>query len=212
MYRNSLLLSLIILASGSIYAASDKAEIKAVKRGDPQAGSELVATCAGCHGADGNSVVGQWPTLAGQRESYTLAQLIHVQKGERMIESMMGLLDNYSEDQLRDIAAFYAAQEVKVGQADSVNFELGQRIYRAGNLSNGVPACTGCHGPQGKGVESAGYPMLSGQKAEYVVTSLVAYKNGERVHSSNAKIMQGIAARLTTEEIRAVANYVSGLY
>ena len=212
MYRNSLLLSLIILVSGSIYAASDKAEIKAVKRGDPQAGSELVATCAGCHGADGNSVVGQWPTLAGQRESYTLAQLIHVQKGERMIESMMGLLDNYSEDQLRDIAAFYAAQEVKVGQADSINFELGQRVYRAGNLSNGVPACTGCHGPQGKGVESAGYPMLSGQKAEYVVTSLVAYKNGERVHSSNAKIMQGIAARLTTEEIRAVANYVSGLY
>ena len=212
MYRNSLLLSLIILVSGSIYAASDKAEIKAVKRGDPQAGSELVATCAGCHGADGNSVVGQWPTLAGQRESYTLAQLFHVQKGERMIESMMGLLDNYSEDQLRDIAAFYAAQEVKVGQADSINFELGQRIYRAGNLSNGVPACTGCHGPQGKGVESAGYPMLSGQKAEYVVTSLVAYKNGERVHSSNAKIMQGIAARLTTEEIRAVANYVSGLY
>ena len=212
MYRNSLLLSLIILLSGSIYAASDKAEIKVVKRGDPQAGSELVATCAGCHGADGNSVVGQWPTLAGQRESYTLAQLIHVQKGERMIESMMGLLDNYSEDQLRDIAAFYAAQEVKVGQADSINFELGQRIYRAGNLSNGVPACTGCHGPQGKGVESAGYPMLSGQKAEYVVTSLVAYKNGERVHSSNAKIMQGIAARLTTEEIRAVANYVSGLY
>ena len=212
MYRNSLLLSLIILLSGSIYAASDKAEIKAVKRGDPQAGSELVATCAGCHGADGNSIVGQWPTLAGQRESYTLAQLIHVQKGERMIESMMGLLDNYSEDQLRDIAAFYAAQEVKVGQADSINFELGQRIYRAGNLSNGVPACTGCHGPQGKGVESAGYPMLSGQKAEYVVTSLVAYKNGERVHSSNAKIMQGIAARLTTEEIRAVANYVSGLY
>jgi cytochrome c553 len=212
MYRNSLLLSLIILVSGSIYAASEKAEIKAVKRGDPQAGSELVATCAGCHGADGNSVVGQWPTLAGQRESYTLAQLIHVQKGERMIESMMGLLDNYSEDQLRDIAAFYAAQEVKVGQADSINFELGQRIYRAGNLSNGVPACTGCHGPQGKGVESAGYPMLSGQKAEYVVTSLVAYKNGERVHSSNAKIMQGIAARLTTEEIRAVANYVSGLY
>jgi len=212
MYRNSLLLSLIILVSGSVYAASEKAEIKAVKRGDPQAGSELVATCAGCHGADGNSVVGQWPTLAGQRESYTLAQLIHVQKGERMIESMMGLLDNYSEDQLRDIAAFYAAQEVKVGQADSINFELGQRIYRAGNLSNGVPACTGCHGPQGKGVESAGYPMLSGQKAEYVVTSLVAYKNGERVHSSNAKIMQGIAARLTTEEIRAVANYVSGLY
>ena len=212
MYRNSLLISLIILVSGSVYAASEKAEIKAVKRGDPQAGSELVATCAGCHGADGNSVVGQWPTLAGQRESYTLAQLIHVQKGERMIESMMGLLDNYSEDQLRDIAAFYAAQEVKVGQADSINFELGQRIYRAGNLSNGVPACTGCHGPQGKGVESAGYPMLSGQKAEYVVTSLVAYKNGERVHSSNAKIMQGIAARLTTEEIRAVANYVSGLY
>ena len=212
MYKNFFLISLILLSSSFIYSASEEVEVKAVKRGDPMAGSELVATCAGCHGADGNSVVGQWPTLAGQRESYTLAQLIHVQKGERMIESMMGLLDNYTEDQLRDIAAFYAAQDTKVGQADSTNFELGQRIYRAGNFSGGVPACTGCHGPQGKGVESAGYPKLSGQKAEYVVTSLVAYKTGERVHSSNAKIMQGIAARLTTEEIRAVANYVSGLY
>ena len=145
MYKNFFLISLILLSSTLIHSASEGAEVKAVKRGDPMAGSELVATCAGCHGADGNSVVGQWPTLAGQRESYTLAQLIHVQKGERMIESMMGLLDNYSEDQLRDIAAYYAAQDTKVGQADSTNFELGQRIYRAGNLSGGVPALSLIH-------------------------------------------------------------------
>jgi cytochrome c553 len=168
--------------------------------------------CAGCHGVDGNSVVGQWPTLAGQRESYLFDQLEHIKDGERVIASMMGLLDAYDYDDLRDMAAYYAAQKVKVGQADKSNIALGEKIYRAGNLDSGVPACTGCHGAKGKGIESAGYPMLSGQKAEYVVTSLVAYQNGQRGYDSKGKSMQGIAAKLTLEEIQAVANYVSGLY
>ena len=157
-------------------------------------------------------MVGQWPTLAGQRESYLFDQLEHIKDGERVIASMMGLLDAYDYDDLRDMAAYYAAQKVKVGQADKSNLALGEKIYRAGNLDSGVPACTGCHGAKGKGIESAGYPMLSGQKAEYVVTSLVAYQNGQRGHDSKGKSMQGIAARLTLEEIQAVANYVSGLY
>ena len=134
-------------------------------------------------------------------------------RGERVIESMMGLLDGYNDDDLRDMAAYYASQKIKVGQASDENVLLGQTIYRAGNAASGLPACTGCHGPQGKGVNSAGYPALGGQKAEYVVTSLVAYKNKTRGNGEEeGLVMQNVASMLTIEEIQAVANYVSGLY
>ena len=213
MVKKLLFLSLFI-SSISIFtaAAGDIAEAKPMKKGDAEKGSKLVGTCVACHGADGNSVVGQWPTLAGQRESYLFEQLEHIRSEERVIAVMKGLLNDYSDDDLRDVSAFYSSQKTKVSQADEANLALGKQIYRAGKLDSGVPACTGCHGPTGKGLESAQYPMLGGQKAEYVVTSLIAYQTGERAIDEHGKIMQGIALRLTTEEIRAVANYVSGLY
>ena len=213
MVKKLLFLSLFI-SSISIFtaAAGEIAEAKPMKKGDAEKGSKLVGTCVACHGADGNSVVGQWPTLAGQRESYLFEQLEHIRSEERVIAVMKGLLNDYSDDDLRDVSAFYSSQKTKVSQADEANLALGKQIYRAGNLDSGVPACTGCHGPTGKGLESAQYPMLGGQKAEYVVTSLIAYQTGERAIDEHGKIMQGIALRLTTEEIRAVANYVSGLY
>jgi len=213
MVKKLLFLSLFI-SSISIFtaAAGEIAEAKPMKKGDAEKGSKLVGTCVACHGADGNSVVGQWPTLAGQRESYLFEQLEHIRSEERIIAVMKGLLNDYSDDDLRDVSAFYSSQKTKVSQADEANLALGKQIYRAGKLDSGVPACTGCHGPTGKGLESAQYPMLGGQKAEYVVTSLIAYQTGERAIDEHGKIMQGIALRLTTEEIRAVANYVSGLY
>ena len=212
MIKKLLLLSLLVSSLGVFAASGEMAESKPMKKGDAEKGSKLVGTCVACHGADGNSVVGQWPTLAGQRESYLFEQLEHIRDEERIIAVMKGLLNDYSDDDLRDVSAFYASQKTKVSQADEANLALGQQIYRAGNLKSGVPACTGCHGPAGKGLESAQYPMLSGQKAEYVVTSLIAYQTGERAIDEHGKIMQGIATRLTIEEIRAVANYVSGLY
>ena len=215
MIKKLIFSAFILLLAPLCHSASDSGSssvAKAPLRGDPISGEGKVMVCAGCHGVDGNSLVGQWPTLAGQRESYLYDQLVHVKDGERVIASMMGLLDAYNYDDLRDMAAYYAAQQVKVGQADESNLALGAQIYRAGNLDSGVPACTGCHGAKGKGIESAGYPMLSGQKAEYVVTSLIAYQNGNRGYDSKGKSMQGIAAKLTLEEIQAVANYVSGLY
>tara|TARA_B100000965_G_scaffold157694_1_gene131450 strand:+ start:28 stop:666 length:639 start_codon:yes stop_codon:yes gene_type:complete len=212
MIKKLLLLSLLVSSLGVFAASGEMAEAKPMKKGDAEKGSKLVGTCVACHGADGNSVVGQWPTLAGQRESYLFEQLEHIRDEERIIAVMKGLLNDYSDDDLRDVSAFYASQKTKVSQADEANLALGQQIYRAGNLKSGVPACTGCHGPAGKGLESAQYPMLSGQKAEYVVTSLIAYQTGERAIDEHGKIMQGIATRLTIEEIRAVANYVSGLY
>ena len=212
MIKKLLLLSFLV-SSFSVFAATgEMSEAKPMKRGDAEKGSKLVGTCVACHGVDGNSVVGQWPTLAGQRESYLFEQLEHIRDEERIIAVMKGLLNDYSDDDLRDVSAFYASQKTKVSQADEANLALGQQIYRAGNLKSGVPACTGCHGPAGKGLEAAQYPMLGGQKAEYVVTSLIAYQTGERAIDEHGKIMQGIATRLTIEEIRAVANYVSGLY
>jgi cytochrome c553 len=215
MTKNLIISALFVFGVSFLEAASSgggHSEAKSPERGDADAGSTLVMVCAGCHGMDGNSLVGQWPTLAGQRESYLYDQLVQVKDGERMIASMMGILDPYDDKNLRDIAAYYASQEVKVGQSDKANLVLGEKVYRAGNLDSAVPACTGCHGPAGKGVESAGYPMLGGQKAEYVVTSLIAYQNGSRGNNAKGSAMQGIASRLTLEEIRAVANYVSGLY
>mgnify|MGYP005671316963 FL=1 len=212
MIKKLLFLSLLVSSLSVFAAAGEMAEAKPMKKGDAEKGSKLVGTCVACHGADGNSVVGQWPTLAGQRESYLFEQLEHIRDEERVIAVMKGLLNDYSDDDLRDVSAFYASQKTKVSQADEANLALGQQIYRAGNLKSGVPACTGCHGPAGKGLESAQYPMLGGQKAEYVVTSLIAYQTGERAIDEHGKIMQGIATRLTIEEIRAVANYVSGLY
>ena len=213
MIKKILFLSLLISSLAIQAAASgENSEAKPLPKGNAANGAKLVGTCVACHGADGNSVVGQWPTLAGQRESYLFEQLEHIRDEERVIAVMKGLLNDYSDDELRDMAAFYAEQTTKVSQADDTNLALGQKIYRAGNVESGVPACTGCHGPAGKGLESAQYPMLGGQKAEYVVTSLIAYQTGERAIDEHGKIMQGIATRLTVEEIRAVANYVSGLY
>lgn len=213
MIKKILFLSLLISSLAIQAAASgENSEAKPLPKGNAANGAKLVGTCVACHGADGNSVVGQWPTLAGQRESYLFEQLEHIRDEERVIAVMKGLLNDYSDDELRDMAAFYAEQRTKVSRADDTNLALGQKIYRAGNIETGVPACTGCHGPAGKGLESAQYPMLGGQKAEYVVTSLIAYQTGERAIDEHGKIMQGIASRLTVEEIRAVANYVSGLY
>ena len=213
MIKKILFLSLLISSLAIQAAASgENSEAKPLPKGNAANGAKLVGTCVACHGADGNSVVGQWPTLAGQRESYLFEQLEHIRDEERVIAVMKGLLNDYSDDELRDMAAFYAEQATKVSRADDTNLALGQKIYRAGNVESGVPACTGCHGPAGKGLESAQYPMLGGQKAEYVVTSLIAYQTGERAIDEHGKIMQGIASRLTVEEIRAVANYVSGLY
>ena len=105
-----------------------KLEVKPLPKGDPIRGEKLVGSCAACHGADGNSLVGMWPTLAGQRELYLFDQLHHIQEGERVIESMMGLLDDYNDDDLRDMAAYYASQKIKVGQASDENVLLGQTI------------------------------------------------------------------------------------
>ena len=180
--------------------------------GDPNSGKEKVAVCSACHGADGNSVVGLWPSLAGQNKKYLVKQLRLVKSGDRVIDSMVGLLDNLEDSDLEDIAAFYASQKNKVGQAEESKIELGRKLYYAGNLEKGIPACSACHSPRGLGNGPAAYPLLSGQQPDYVTKALKDYRSGERVNEDPSKIMAAIAYKLDDVEIDALSSFVHGLY
>ena len=150
--------------------------------GNPDSGKDKVAVCAGCHGADGNSLVGIWPSLAGQNENYLLKQLRLVKSGDRVIASMTGLLDNLDDKDLQDIAAFYQSKTNTVGVVDETKVDLGRKLYYAGNLEKGVPACSACHSPKGLGNAPAAYPLLSGQQPDYVSKALKDYRSGERIN------------------------------
>ncbi|EAS47928.1 cytochrome c4 [marine gamma proteobacterium HTCC2207] len=189
--------------------------------GDAAAGKNKVAMCAGCHANDGNSMVAAFPKLAGLGEKYLHRQLQGIKSGERVIVEMTGLLDANSDQDLQDMAAFYDSQQRTIAGAQEISLigysdpaealELGENLYRAGNLKTGVPSCTGCHSPAGTGNGPAGYPALGGQHAGYIESQLLKYQSGERASGANAKIMQGVAERLSNKEIKAVANYISGL-
>lgn len=181
--------------------------------GDPEAGEANAAVCASCHGVGGaEPIMGVYPKLSGLGETYLYRQLMAIRDGNRPIAEMTGMLDSMSDQDLRDLAAYYDQQTMPIGQADPELVEQGQALYRGGNLASGVAACAACHSPQGKGNEPAGYPRLSGQSAEYVVKTLREYRNGQRAGGANAQIMVDIASRLTDAEIEAVASYVSGLH
>lgn len=181
-----------------------------VAAGNAEAGKAKVATCSGCHGADGNSVIPSFPKLAGQGEVYLTKQLIDIRDGGRQIAAMTGILTGKSDQDLADMAAFYASQEISQGQTDAALFELGQKIYRAGIPSKGVASCTACHSPTGAGNAQAGFPALGGQHAEYIASSLKAYRAGTRVNGS-AALMQQVAAIMSDAEIEAVSSYIAGL-
>ncbi|TFH75484.1 cytochrome c4 [Gammaproteobacteria bacterium LSUCC0112] len=180
--------------------------------GDAAAGERKAAVCAACHGTDGNSAIGSNPKLAGQNERYLLKQMHDVKSGARPIAMMTGLLDNLSEQDLADIAAFYASKEMTVNGANPDLIETGERIYRAGVEELGVAACSACHSPTGSGVAQAGYPALGGQHAEYIVTQMKAFRAGTRNNDGDPAPMRIVAERLTDAEIEALANYVSGLH
>ncbi|MCS5587512.1 MAG: cytochrome c4 [Porticoccaceae bacterium] len=179
--------------------------------GDAAAGKVKTASCVGCHGSDGNSAIALFPRLAGLGEKYLIAQLRHIKAGERAIVEMTGLLDSLSDQDLQDIAAYYDSQKRQLSGAKKTDSKQGENLYRAGNLKTGVAACIACHSPSGAGNNPAGYPALGGQHAEYTEKQLLAYRRGERDSGTNATIMQGVAEALSDKEIKALANYISGL-
>ena len=180
--------------------------------GDPDAGETQAAACAACHGQAGPApVMGVYPKLAGLGETYFYNQLVAIRDGDREIPEMTGQLDGKSDEDLRDLAAYFNQQEMPLGQANPELADQGEALYRGGNLASGVPACAACHNPQGKGNEPAGYPHLGGQSAEYVAKTLNDYRDASR-GGYKSQIMVDIASRLTDEEIEAVASYISGLH
>jgi cytochrome c553 len=178
--------------------------------GDAAAGKEKTAMCSGCHGADGNSVVGSFPKLAGQGERYLIKQMNNVKSGERVIPEMMGILDNSSEQDIADMAAYYASQAITIGAANPDLVEVGEMLYRAGNAAKGIAACAACHSPTGVGNAQAGFPALGGQHADYTIKQLKAFRGGMRAND-DAMVMRQVAALLSDKEIEAVASYIQGL-
>ncbi|MFM0039742.1 c-type cytochrome [Paraburkholderia strydomiana] len=175
-----------------------------------------VQVCASCHGADGNSAGGAYPKLAGQHPEYLVKQLqdFKIQPGAKQPARnnaiMAGMAAALSEQDMVNVAAYFASQTPKPGYAHNKNtVALGQRIYRGGIADKGVPACASCHGPTGQGIPSQ-FPRMSGQWAEYSVAQLAAFTQGPGARNNN-EAMHTIASRLSDSEIKAVADYIAGL-
>ncbi len=180
--------------------------------GDPAAGQAKAVVCGACHGVDGNSALANFPKLAGQGERYLLKQMQDIKSGARPVVEMTGMLEPLSEQDMADVAAYFASQKMSVGAADAALVERGQALFRGGKLAEGMPACTGCHAPDGAGIAAAGYPHLGGQHAGYIAKQLTAFREGERSNDGDAMIMRDIAAKLSNKDIEAVSSYVQGLH
>ncbi len=200
------------LAPGIVFLTSP-----AFAEGDPAAGQARAAVCAACHGIDGNSINPEWPSLAGQGASYMVTQLKLFQSGERENVLMSPQASTLSEQDILDVSAYYAAQAPKIGtaQADQKTLDFGQLIYRGGILERNIPSCIACHGPNGAGNAPAQFPRLAGQHATYLILRLKYFRKSfeaHKVHTRQNPMINEIAAKLTDEEIEAVAHYISGLY
>ncbi|HRJ53487.1 MAG TPA: c-type cytochrome [Candidatus Thiothrix moscowensis] len=178
--------------------------------GNAEAGKTKSATCAACHGMDGNSANPEWPKLAGQHPSYIVKQLMNFKNDERKNATMAPMAKPLSDQDMADLAAYYSAQPVKSGEADQTKVALGEQIYKGGNNATGVAACAACHGPTGTGNPTANFPALKGQQTTYVKNQLNAFRKGERANDAG-KMMRNIAAGMTDAEINAVAEYIAGL-
>lgn len=195
---------LLLCLGGSCWAST----------GDPEKGKMLTETCVACHNDDGNSTVSMWPKIAGQHEDYLYKQLLAFSKGEegpRYDPNMYSMVSSFSEQDMRDLSAYYASQKMTLGKASADLYEMGQAIYRGGDRKSGITACIGCHQAKGLGNDLAGFPRLSGQNEEYTAQQLKKYRDGSRQTDPN-EIMRDIASRMSDEQIEAVSNYVAGLY
>jgi cytochrome c553 len=205
-----------ITALAAVLAAVAASAAELPFKGDAANARDIASQiCAACHAADGNSQIAVNPKLAGQIPEYLNKQLTNFKaaagkKAERDNPVMAGMVAGLSADDMRNLAAYYAAQPAKPGAAKSKDLvALGQMIYRGGIAGKGVAACTSCHGPNGAGIP-AQYPRLSGQHAEYVEVQLKAFRIGERANDLNGS-MRAAAGKLSDREIQAVSDYVAGL-
>ncbi len=224
------MLKKLLAVSISLACVASSTVVKA--EGDAQAGKQQTAACAGCHGENGNSIVPSFPKLAGQHTSYLTKQLRAFKDGSRLAPMMAPLAQGLNDKAIADIAKFYAGQTISANpmptlkpedhaagdgsHADNKNKEtelkallsFGGDLYRNGDLEREVSACIACHGPFGEGNKPAGFPMLKGQHADYLIQTLTDFKTKSRTKAAD-NMMHMIATKMTEKEIRAVSYYIS---
>lgn len=199
----------MVAIAGMMAASSALAETAA--KGDPAKALQIATTvCVACHAADGNSPAAANPNLAGQHPEYIAKQLAEFKSGVRKNPIMAGMSASLSPEDMKNLGAYFGEKKPAVRSAkDQTLVALGQKIYKGGNQSTGVPACAACHGPSGAGIPVQ-FPRLAGQHAEYTLAQLTTFRSGERANDA-AKMMRVIASKMTDQEMKAVAEYISGL-
>ena len=213
--KQFLLLPLFLLAA--VTAQANEPAAAAAPKADPVKGQQIAGgVCIACHNADGNSTIATNPKLAGQSAEYLYKQLKNFKSAdgkpaERANPVMGGMVAALSDEDMRNVAAWFASQTQKGGKANNKDtVEFGQKLYRGGDQAKGLPACAGCHGPAGGGIP-AQYPRIGGQHADYVEAQLKTFRSGERANDPN-KMMRLVAAKMSDAEIKAVSDYIAGLH
>lgn len=214
--RKFSLAAALTVACFSLAATSAQAQ----SAGDGAAGATKAATCTACHGMNGNSANPEWPVLAGQNAAYLTEQVKSFRANHRIDLLMQPMAAALSDEDIADLAAFYAAQTPNGLEADPSYWEAGEVLYRAGDADRAIPACIACHGPTGRGNPAAGYPALQAQHSVYTAKQLEGYANdtryakdeeGRSMATPNAVMMHTIARQLTAEDRRNLASYIQGM-
>lgn len=196
-------IGVIVLAlSGLVSFAANAADV--------EAGKAKSAACAACHGVDGNSSNGMWPSLAGQHANYIYKQLTDFKAGRRVNASMAPMVVGLNDDDMKNLAAYYESQRAKPVAFDGEMIAKGESIYRGGITETQVAACMGCHSPSATGNGPAGWPSLKGQHPEYIVAQLQSFKQGTRANDTG-KMMRNVVVRMSELEMKSVAAYIAGI-
>ncbi|HXQ63976.1 MAG TPA: c-type cytochrome [Steroidobacteraceae bacterium] len=187
--------------------------------GDAAAGAAKAVVCGACHGATGNSVNPEWPNLAGQHHEYVTEQLGLFKSGVRVAPVMGPMAVALSPQDMADLASYFERQTLTGLEADPGLWQAGQKLYRGGDQTRGIPACSGCHGPNGRGNGPARWPQIRSQQPAYVANQLKGYASrsrytavtGQPAAPASADMMYDIAKRLSADDITALTAYLKGL-
>ncbi|MBV1911622.1 MAG: cytochrome c4 [Kangiellaceae bacterium] len=179
--------------------------------GDAVKGKEKTTTCLACHGADGNSPLAINPKLAGQGQKYLVKQLKDFKSKARDNATMFPMASMLNDEDIENVATYYAEQKVQHTGVDEKYLAVAEKIYRGGDADRDIPACIACHGANGEGMSAAGFPAVGGQHPTYTMSTLKAFRSGARANDANG-IMRDIVAKMSDEQIEALANYLAGLH
>ncbi|MFT6925441.1 MAG: cytochrome c553 [Psychromonas sp.] len=199
---NKLLIALVAVLSFSSFVQA---------QGNIEAGKSKSAACAACHGDDGNSPSNLYPKLAGQHATYLEKQLQQFKNGERANAIMAGMSAALSEQDMQDLAAYYANNTADPETVSSEIAALGQKLYMGGDLDRKMAACTACHGPRGNGLELAKFPKISSQHPAYIKAQLENFRSKVRANDPNG-MMSDVASKLSDADIELLANYIGALH